>query len=118
MPDAQLLTRGKAAATAIGPAANVDVLLEASDYSDLVVEVDMSAGAAPDLAVQINPVSEVGDEVLPIAQPAVQSVGPTLSGGRSYFWGKWDVSAQNRVRLRITNNNVGAQSVDYAWRMA
>lgn len=118
MVDAQLLSRGKASGQAIGAAGNHDVFIETSGYSTLVVEVDMSAGAAGDLAIQVNPVSEQGDEVLPIAQPAVQSVGPTLVGGRSYQWSIYDVQAQQRVRLRITNNNAGGQSADYAWRLA
>lgn len=117
MPDPQLLTRGKASGAAIGGGGGtVDFFIETSGMSTLILEVDMSGAIAGDLGVQVNPVSEQGDEILPIAQPSVQSVGPTFSGGRVYFWASWDVQAQNRVRVRITNNNAGAQNVDYAWR--
>lgn len=117
MPPAELLNRKNAQGTAIGAGASSDLFIECGGNSTLVLEVDMSAGAAADLSVQVNPVSEDG-EVFPVAQPAVQSIGPTLASGRAYFWGQWDVTAQQRVRVRITNNNVGAQSFDYAWRQA
>lgn len=117
MPAAELLNRKSAQATAIGAGANSDLFIECGGNSTLVLEVDMSGGAAADLTVQVNPVSEDG-EIFPLAQPAVQSIGPTLVSGRVYFWGAWDVTAQQRVRVRITNNNVGAQAFDYSWRQA
>lgn len=119
MPDAQLLTRGKSSGATIGAAGGVvDLDLTVDSGSQLLIEVDMTGAANGDLAVQVNPVSEQGGEVFPLSQPASQSIGPTLVAGRVYFWATYDVLAQQRVRVRITNANVGAQTVDYAWRVA
>lgn len=119
MPEAETLNRNKGAAQSIAPAGNFDKLIETSDYATLVVEVDMSGAAPADLVVEVAPVSEVNDEVYPIVMPAVQSVSPSvLSGGRLYTWARYDVSAQQRVRLRIKNANAGAQAADWAWRLA
>lgn len=113
----KLLNRDSVAGTAVGTGANLDIFIECGGNSTLVLEVDMSAGAAPDLSVQVNPVAEDG-EIYPLAQPAVQSVGPTLIGGRSYYWGAFDITSQQRVRVRINNANAGSQNVDYSYRMA
>jgi hypothetical protein len=118
MPEAETLTRNKAAGAAIGAGANLDKLIETSDYNTLVVEVDMSGAANADLVIEVSPVSEVNDEVYPILMPPVQSTGPTFVTSRVYYWGRFDVSAQNRVRLRIKNANAGAQTADWAFRMA
>lgn len=118
MVDAVLLTRGSAQGVSVGTTVNTDIALDCGGDGTLVVEADMSAGAAGDISVVVNPVTEPDGEIFPIAQPPLQSVGPTLVGGRTYFWGQWDVTAQQRVRIRITNNNVGTQSLDYSWRLA
>jgi hypothetical protein len=118
MPDAETLNRNKAASQAIGGSANIDKLVETSDYSILVVEADMSGAALSDLVVEVSPVSEVNDEVYPIVIPSLQVVANVFSAGRAYAWGRWDVSAQQRVRVRFKNANVGAQTLDFAWRLA
>lgn len=117
MPAAELLNRKAATGVSVATGVNTDVLLECGGNSTLVVEADMSADAAPDLAVVVQPVGEDG-EVYPLAQPAVQSIGPTLTGGRTYFWAQYDITAQQRVRVRLTNNNAGTKSLDYSLRMA
>jgi len=111
------LTRGSTTGVSVGTGVNTDILVECGGASTLVVEVDQSGSASGDIAVVVNPVSEDG-EVYPVAQPAVQSVGPTLVSGRTYYWAQFDVTAQQRVRIRITNNNAGTQSLDYSWRLA
>lgn len=112
-----LLTRGNVQALSVGTGVNTDVLVECGGDSTLVVEADQAASASGDLSVSVNPVDEDQD-VYPLAQPAVQTVGPTLASGRTYFWGKWDVTSQQRVRIRFTNNNVGTEDLDYSWRLA
>src|SRR4249919_355778 len=118
MPDAETLNRNKAAAQSIAAGGNLDKLIETSDYSVLVVEADMAGAAATDLVIEVAPVSEVNDEVYPIVMPPMQNVAPALSAGRIYTWARYDVSAQQRVRLRLKNANAGAQPCDYAWRLA
>jgi len=45
-------------------------------------------------------------------------VGPTLSGGKVYYYGQFDVQALEKVRVRITNNNVASQTIDrWSWRL-
>lgn len=125
MPDPALLTRGKTEAQAIGAGGTFDLIgpdgsarVLCEGDSTLVVQVDMTAGAAPDLGVQVNPYEADGITVAPIALPTVLTVGPTLSGGHAYLYAQYDVSALDVVRIRITNNNAGAQTITRAsWKL-
>ncbi|SRR6266516_863123 len=128
MPEPQLLTRGKVEAQAIAPAANFDLPGQQGDAriwcggdSTLIVEVDMTAGAAGDLGVQVNPYEADGVTIVPVALPVVQQFGtnPTLSGGHDYYYAQYDVTGLEQVRVRITNNNVAGQTITRAsWRLA
>lgn len=109
------LTKGQIAGS-INAAANLDQLVEISDASTLVIESHLTGSADADLTVQVNPVDDDGT-VFPIAQPAIQSVGPTHVAGVVYRWAIYDVTAQQRVRIRTTNNNAGTQTLDCDWRL-
>jgi hypothetical protein len=44
--------------------------------------------------------------------------GPTFSGGHIFYTAQFDVSSYDKVRLRITNNNAGAQTITRAsWKL-
>jgi hypothetical protein len=117
MPSEQLLTRGKVEAQAIASGANFDQDVPCGGASTLVVQVDMTAGAAGDLSVAVQPYEGDNLTVAPIGIPVTNSVGPTLSGGHDYFYAQYDVTAVDKVRVRITNNNVGAQTITRtSWR--
>lgn len=114
-----LLTRGKQAGAAIGPAANNDTDILCQGDSTLVVEVDMTGAAAGDLTVQVLPFEVDAVTLMGVAIAPVTSTGPTLAGGHVYYIAQFDVTAYEKVRFRITNNNVGAQAVTRAnWRLA
>jgi hypothetical protein len=91
--------------------------IEVGGNASLVLEVDLVGSADGDLVVQVNPVAEDG-QVYPLIQPPVQFIGPTHNAGIVYYWALFDVSAQQRVQVKITNNNAGAQNCDYSWRLA
>jgi len=127
-PEAQLLTRGKTPVNqAIGAGGNYDLLGQAGDAkiwcggdSTLVVEVDMSGTAPGDLVVVVTPYE--ADNVTPmdnIILPAVlaPATNPSLSGGRVYFYGQYDVTGLEMVRVRLTNNNAGGQTLNASWRL-
>ena len=109
------LTKGQIAAS-MGTGTNNDTLVEISDATTLVVESHLGGSADGDLVVQVNPVDDDGT-VFPIIQPAIQSVGPTHVAGVVYRWAIYDVTAQQRVRIRHTNNNAGTQTLDADWRL-
>lgn len=119
MPEPALLTRGKVEGQAIANAGNYDFDVMCGGDSTLVVEVDMTATAAPDVTVAVQPYEADGATVMPVAVPKVQEVGPTLSGGHDYYYGQFDVTGIDRARVRITNNNAVPQTITRAsWRLA
>lgn len=119
MPDPILLTRGKVEGQAIANGANYDFDVFCQGDSTLVIEADMTATAAPDLAILVQPYEADGATVMPVGVPKVQEVGPTLNGGHDYYYGQFDVTAVDRVRVRITNNNAAPQTITRAgWRLA
>lgn len=126
MPDPQLLTKGKIEGQAIGNGASYDLLgpdgsarILCEGDSTLVVQVDMTAGAAPDLAVVVSPYEADGVTISPVVLPTVLTVGPTLNGGHAYFYAQYDVTALDVVRVRVTNNNAVPQTITRAgWKLA
>jgi hypothetical protein len=124
-----LLTRGKIEAQAIGAGGNVDLgnpvtpggvnVVPCGGDSTLVIEVDMTGGANGDLGLQVNPYEADDATIMPIAVPQVQGVGPTLNGGHVYQYAQFDVTGLEYVRVRITNNNAGGQTITRAsWRLS
>jgi hypothetical protein len=85
------------------------------------VEVDMNGAAVGDLVVTVQPFDSSGTAVMPgalvpVAQP---TPNPAFAGGKVTFWGNFDVSPYEQVRVRIQNNNAGAQTINRAsWRLA
>jgi len=112
------LTKGITTGQAINPASNYDQDIITQNWNTLVVEVDMTAGAAGDLVVSLFPFEGDNFTVMPIAIPPANSVGPSLSGGHDYYYGEFDVSSLDKARIRITNNNAGTQTINrWSWRL-
>src|SRR5438105_10039035 len=116
MPDPSLLTRGKSEGVAIGPAGTFDLpgdtglgIIHCEGESTLVVQVDMTGAANGDLTVAANPYEADNATISGVSLPVVQSQGPTLVGGHVFYYAQIDVTGVEAVRVRITNNNVGAQ---------
>lgn len=120
MVDAVALNKGSQAGVAIaGGGANNDTDILCVDRSTLVVQVDMTGAAVGDLGVQLNPYEADNATIMPVSIPPIRTIGPNLSGGHDYFYAEYDVSGLDKVRLRITNNNAGAQTITRSsWRLA
>ena len=113
-----LLNKDSVSAVALGAGATqvFDVVL--GGQTTMVVQADLTATAANDLAVVVFPYEADGATLSGAAIPAVQSGGPTLTGGHSYFYGEYDILSLDKVRVVITNNNVGAQTLTRAsWEL-
>jgi hypothetical protein len=128
MPDAQLLTRGKIEGAAIGagattyfPGPSSSNIIHCEGDSELTINADMTAGAAGDLAITVEPIA--ADGVTPMVGallPATNAptTNPSLSGGHAYFTATFDVSGFDAVRVGIKNNNAGGQTITRAsWRL-
>lgn len=114
-----LLTRGKQAGAAIAPAANNDTDILCQGDSTLTVEADMTGAASGDLTVQVLPFEADATTLAGVAIAPVTATGPTFAAGRVTYIAQFDVTAYDKVRIRLTNNNVGAQTVTRAsWRLA
>ncbi len=114
-----LLTRGKTAGQNILTTASDDTDIICQGDSRLSVEVDMAGAAAGDLTVQVIPFEADAATLLGIALAPIRSTGPTLVGGRVVYTADFDVSGFDKVRFRMTNNNVGTQVVNRkSWRLS
>lgn len=113
-----LLTRGKQEAVAIGAGGTNDTDIQVGGDGTLVLQVQMTGAAAGDLTAVMFPFEADNLTIMPIAIPPMNSIGPTLNGGKVYYYAEFDVSSLERVRLRLTNNNVGAQTIDrMSWKL-
>ena len=126
MPDPQLLTKGVTTAQAITGGGGVYDLLgpegppkiNCEGDSTLVVQVDMTGAASGDLTTAVNPYEADGATLNAVALPVVQSTGPTFAGGKVMYYGQYDVSGVDAVRIRLTNANAGGQTISRAsWRL-
>lgn len=111
-PVESLLTRGAlqpdAQAIAAAQTLTTDILCQGD--STLVVQVDMTGAANGDLAVTVTPFER--DQATPLlAIDPMRTKGPTFAAGRVTYFGEFDVTGIDKVRVSITNNNVGAQVV-------
>lgn len=122
-----LLDRGKTEAQAIAGGGGVfdlvgpgnTPIIQCEGVSTLVVQADMTGAANADLAVAVTPYEADGATISGVPVPVVQSQGPTLAAGHVYFYGQYDVTGVDAVRVRLTNANVGAQTITRAsWRLS
>lgn len=119
MPDPTLLTRGRVEAQAVGAASNYTIDLLCGGDSTLVVQFDGDGAASTDWTVQVVPFEADNTTVGGVAVQPVSTQGPTFAGGRSTFYGQYDVTAFDKVRIVITNTTAGARNINRAsWRLA
>lgn len=115
------LDKGQATGTAIGAAGGVvDTDIPTVDRSTLTTMVDMTGAVAGDLTITLILLENDGSTSLGAGLAPVRSVGPTAVGGtRVTFYGEWDVSGLDKVRLRVVNNNAGPQTITrLSWRLS
>src|SRR5262245_44811426 len=111
-----LLTKGSSPSAGVGPVTSgpyVATQLSTADFNELNLEVDLIGGAADaDLAVVVYPIDAWGN-VMPVALPPQSSVGPKYVAASSgvFYQAIYDVSGQNSVQLRFTNNNAAAKNI-------
>jgi hypothetical protein len=96
----------------IGAGGTKDYDMACSDYNSAVVAVRMTAGAQADLVVSLYPWVADDPTPLPVAIPPISSVGPTLATGKCHFWAHYDLTAVDKVRVHIANQNAGAQTIE------
>lgn len=117
-----LLTRGKLQpdGTAIGAGATLGTDVACEGDSTLVVEVDMTGGAAGDLTVVVVPYEADNVTLMTgIVLPVVQANGPVLNAGAVRYYAQFDVTGVERARVNLTNNNVAGQTLTRSsWRLA
>lgn len=114
-----LLTRGTALAKSVVTTGTYDTDILCQGASVLVVQVQMTGAAAGDLTTSLFPFESDNATVAPISIPPMNSVGPTLNGGKVYYYAEYDVNALEKARLRVTNNNAGTQTIDrLSWHLA
>ncbi len=115
----KLLTRGVQAGTSIGTGVNNDTDVLCQGDSTLTIEVDMTGAATGDLTVQVLPFESDAVTVMGVALPPVNAAGPTFGSGRVTYLAQFDITAFDKVRIRITNNNAGTQTITRAsWKLA
>lgn len=119
MVDATLLNRGLVTAQAItGAGGTYETDVPLSDASTLVVQVQMTGGADGDLGVSFRPFETDQATVVPLALDPVLVKGPTHVSAKVYYWAQFDVTALDKGRIRITNNNASGQTIDrLSWRL-
>jgi hypothetical protein len=117
MPET-LLTRGGETAQSIGTGVTRNTPVNTVGYSTLVVQAELTGAATGDLGVTVQPYEADNASIAPHAIPPVQSVGPTLSAGKVYYYGQWDVQALEQVNIALKNNNAGTQTINrWSWRL-
>lgn len=114
-----LLTRGKQEAVAIGAGANNDTDIYCGGDSKLNVMVQMTGGAIGDITIAVRPYEADNLTVQPQPLAAIRNPANVATGGKVYAEAEFDVQGFEKVQLRITNNNAGAQTLDRAsWRLS
>lgn len=104
----------------VGTPASPDTRIWVGGDSTLVVQADMTGAAVGDLGVQVNAYEADNATINPQPLPVVQqpTTNPALAGGHVYFYAQYDVTGVEMVRIRLTNNNAGVQTITRAsWRL-
>lgn len=114
-----LLTRGKVTAVPLAPGASTTIDLLCGGDATLVVEAELTGAANGDLVISLRPFRSDGTLLASAPITAVRASGPTFSGGLVQYYGEFDVSSLDKVRITLQNQNVGAQTLNWAsWRLS
>lgn len=115
---ANSLTRGSLAPASVTNGTFIQSTVQTADFDELTIEARLTAGAADaDMKVEVFPVDSLGN-VLLAPQPPTQSVGPKFDGTTATtYWGIFDVSGQQAVAVRITNNAATPKNISYNYHL-
>jgi hypothetical protein len=116
-----LLSRGSSpqAGVPVTTGTYVAQRVNTQDFNELLVEADLIGGAADgDLTVVVFPVDMWG-VVMPVALTPINSTGPKFNAAGSgvFYQAIFDVSGQNAVEIRATNNNAATKNVAYSYKL-
>jgi len=117
-----LLTKGSSPQAGVGPITTgtyVATQISTADFNELNLEADLIGGAADgDLTVAVFPIDAWGN-VMPVPLNSINATGPKYNGPASgvFYQGIFDVSGQNAVQIRFTNNNAAAKNVAYSYKL-
>src|SRR5262245_25746550 len=122
---ANQLTRGNSPSGGISmTAAQVyTVNLDIGTATRLDVEANLGPGAIAntDLILQVYPVDPQGNPIavgIPGGQiPSVAGRIPTLVSGTVQTWQVYDVTSQDRVQVRFTNNAAPTKTLNYSCKV-
>src|SRR5262252_8712049 len=112
---ANRLTGGSLPSTSVTNGTYISQQISTADFDELTIEARMASGAADaDMKVEVFPVDSAGITYV-LALPPTQSAGPKYDASSSAvtYWGVFDVSGQNKVEVRITNNAATPKNVSY-----
>jgi hypothetical protein len=116
---ANSLTRGSLAPASVTNGTYIQSTVNTADFDELTIEARLTTGAADtDMKVEVYPVDSAGN-VLIAVQPPVQSVGPKYdsTSAATTYWGVFDVSGQQAVAVRITNNAATPKNISYNYHL-
>lgn len=92
-----------------------DVEVSNSDW--LVIQGDLTATAAADLAITVQPFEADGLTLSSVVLAATLAPANVLNGGHAYQYAKYDVVGIGRVRIFWKNNNAATQTLTRgSWR--
>lgn len=118
MVDTTLLNSDSATGVSLATGATKDMDFLCQNRSILAVQADMNGAANADLGIAVFPFEEDLTTVSGVALAAEKSTGPTFAGGKVTYVGRYDVTALRKVRVRVTNNNAGTQTLNrLSWRL-
>lgn len=114
-----LLTKGSLVPTSVTNGTFIATTISTADFDELTLEAKLAAGAADtDLKVEVFPVDFQGN-VLYTPMTADKVSGPKFDSPSSSvsYWGVFDVSGQNAVYVRITNNAATPKNISYSYHL-
>src|SRR5262245_36612584 len=111
-----LLMRGKnSTPVSLATGAQTTFDIACAGESELSLQAILTGAADADLSVTVAallPDNSVGGLV-----PALQSSGPKFAGSTVTYYGNFDVSGVERVRVTLKNNNAATQTLNYSWKL-
>lgn len=102
-------------AVAILTASQAVANLVTTGYEWLTLKARMTAGAAPDLALEVRAFEDDGSTLFDVVLPADASVAPALSGGVSRTFQRIRLGGAAKVEVRAKNANAGTQTATVSY---
>jgi len=112
-----LLMRGSPSAPiSLATTASTSFDVVTAGESEFSLNVSMTGAADADLTVTVVTLQPDGVTAGPVVPP-LQSTASKFAGSTVTFYGNYDVSGVDRIRVTIKNNNAGTQTANYSWKL-